>query len=765
MPDVRRSNPLFALVNTCLLMCALALGCGPSDPLEAFRQQQAAGDFAATIEPLRELMIERRDDLEVHYLYGIALARTGQPSLAEWSLRKAMGDPKWLLPAGLQLVYDGLATGNHELAIQVAGTVLEAHPDNVNMLLLRANALARSRMHYEAALEDVDRVLELDPTSAEAMEPRILALLGLEQIEEAAEAIDELGRMIEESHLGPDSEGWHCATTAIFADDSDEDEVARMRWEDCLERFPGHANVVTSALRFFDTRREYDRSLEVLQAAHEASQASRTYRTLLAGRLRAAGSKQEAQELLEQATESDDLRSGVLAWFDLAKHYQDLGDHPRSSATLERAVALAREADVPHAQLLLEYADSLLLADRFDEALQVADTMTLEAHAAMIRARVAQQQGRHADARQYFDAAFRLWPNNPFARYYAAIAAEQLGDFDAAIEAYRYSIRIDAGATDARTRLAQLHLAEGQPREALAMLRLQAERVPLELEGEFLSVRLHGILGQPVAIGQQLERFHRASPQNLGQAMAIAAEGVRDRTGPENAVRLLVESPMDFEAPENAAALRALVRFAYEANRGSEMKPRVEAALRKNPKVAAVQEAHGLWLELGDAHETARAAYRSAIAIDSENAGALAGLGRLATNPDEARGLFERAAAAAPLDPDPAWGASQTLITAGKPSEAEARLEELLAKHPYEARAAAALVEMRLERGDAGERTAELAHRAVRFGGGIDALDLLGRVHRSRDEPKLAEAVEARARALRNEGPGDDEATLNPAQE
>ncbi|MGE4608344.1 MAG: hypothetical protein AAEJ52_16515, partial [Myxococcota bacterium] len=120
--------------------------------------------------------------------------------------------------------------------------------------------------------------------------------------------------------------------------------------------------------------------------------------------------------------------------------------------------------------------------------------------------------------------------------------------------------------------------------------------------------------------------------------------------------------------------------------------------------------------------------------------------------------------AAAPLDPDPGWAAAQALIAAGKSPEAEARLGELLAKHPYEARAAAALVEMRLERGDAGERTAELAHRAARFGGGIEALDLLSRVHRSRDEPGLAEAVEARARALRDEGPGDDGATLNPTQ-
>jgi hypothetical protein len=37
----------------------------------------------------------------------------------------------------------------------------------------------------------------------------------------------------------------------------------------------------------------------------------------------------------------------------------------------------------------------------------------------------------------------------------------------------------------------------------------------------------------------------------------------------------------------------------------------------------------------------------------------------------------------------------------------------------------------------------------VRFGGGADALELLGHVHAQRDEPELAARAEERARALR----------------
>jgi tetratricopeptide (TPR) repeat protein len=746
MLSTPRPKRIFPLVKACLLLLAASLACEQADPLEALKQQQASGNFEATLEPLRELVAERRDDSEVLYHYGLALARTNQPSLAEWSLSAAMTDPKWLLPAGRQLTYDSLRAGNHDRAIEIAGTVLATYPDNLDILLLRATAYARSRIHYEAALADVDRIFELDPENSAAMEARILSLLGLERIEEAAEAIDELGRRLEKDPLGATSAGWHCSTTAIFAQDSNDEALARERWADCLERFPGNSSVVTSAVQFFDSYREHDRSLDILRAAQQAAPESRSYRTSLASRLRFGGLPQESEELLKQATESERPQSAALAWFDLAKHYQDLGDHSKSSETQARALGVAREAGLPHSQLLLEYADSLLLAGRLDEALQIAEEMTVEAHVAMIRARVAQQQGRHADALEHFDAGFRLWPNNAFARYYAALASEQIGDFDAAIELYRYSIRIAAGATDARTRLGRLHQAEGRPDEALALLRLQSDQAPLDLTGEFLSLRLWGLIGNTPSVLAGLERFRRGSPLSLGRALAMAAEGVHERAGAEAAIALILKSPVDLEAPESAAALRALVRLQHEAGRGQETRSRVDAARRRQPETAESHAIYGLWLELHDEPEPARGAYQAALAIDAHNPGALVGLGGLTSDPEQALALFERAAAAEPDDPRPAWNAVQQLLVSGRVSEAQARLEALLARHPYQARAASALIEMHLDQGEISQRTVELAHRAVRFGRNTDTLERLGQVHRRRNEPELAVAVEALAR-------------------
>src|SRR5262245_39596811 len=163
------------------LILVLSLSaCRPSDPLAELRQRQADGDYAGTLEPLREL-VDQHPSAEVYYLYGLALAGTGQPSLAEWPLRRAMEDSQWLMPAGLQLASGALGTSNFQSAIDVTTRLLEAAPDNVQILLMRANAYAHSRQHPEQALADVDRILELDPDATDALEPRIVALISLER--------------------------------------------------------------------------------------------------------------------------------------------------------------------------------------------------------------------------------------------------------------------------------------------------------------------------------------------------------------------------------------------------------------------------------------------------------------------------------------------------------------------------------------------------------------------------------------------------------
>ena len=103
-----------------------------------------------------------------------------------------MEDPDWRLPAGKLLAFGEMAVGNHDPAIAVLSDLLDERPDDLELLVMRANSRAHSRRYLEEALADSERILEIDPDHIDAMEPRILALLGLERAEEAGAAISRL---------------------------------------------------------------------------------------------------------------------------------------------------------------------------------------------------------------------------------------------------------------------------------------------------------------------------------------------------------------------------------------------------------------------------------------------------------------------------------------------------------------------------------------------------------------------------------------------
>ncbi len=145
---------------------------------------------------------------------------------------------------------------------------------------------------------------------------------------------------------------------------------------------------------------------------------------MLAQRLRASGDAAEAEAVLREATRSEDPQLAAAGWIDLGKFHQALGKHGAAADALERALELVREAGSPTPQLLFEYADALVLADRLVRALEVAEDLSVPAHRELIRARVAQERREPARALEAFDEALRLWPDNPWARYYAALAAD-----------------------------------------------------------------------------------------------------------------------------------------------------------------------------------------------------------------------------------------------------------------------------------------------------------------------------------------------------
>ena len=172
---------------------------------------------------------------------------TQRANLASWSLREAMEDPEWLVPAGLQLAQLRLAGGDFNEVEEITGRILEREPENIPALLLRANAHAHWKKDLEQSLADAARVLELDPTVLVAFEPRLIALRALGRRDEAGEALAEVGRRLAERGTNPGALAWHCSATASFQRDSGDLEAARDTWSECLAAHPVNPGVVSGA--------------------------------------------------------------------------------------------------------------------------------------------------------------------------------------------------------------------------------------------------------------------------------------------------------------------------------------------------------------------------------------------------------------------------------------------------------------------------------------------------------------------------------------
>src|SRR5262249_8036433 len=175
---------------------------------------------------------------EGEYLYGRALARRGQYSLAEFALREGATSPEWAVPAGLELSAVEGRSGNYDGAIEAATQVLASDPDNLEATLLRADANVRSRNRYAECLSDAESALGVDPSNLDALGLRAVCLLGLKRVDEGEAALTALREAAKEVELSPDAAARYCTMEALFFAEKGDPEEAEQRMDACLEGAP-----------------------------------------------------------------------------------------------------------------------------------------------------------------------------------------------------------------------------------------------------------------------------------------------------------------------------------------------------------------------------------------------------------------------------------------------------------------------------------------------------------------------------------------------
>jgi tetratricopeptide (TPR) repeat protein len=797
-----------------LLVAVVTLGmtaCSKSQEqiLDEVRALQSAGRIDESIPILIELIEDGNRDGEALYRYGRALSLTGRPGRGLWALDSALDDSDWFVRASHQIALNAYRAKNQELTIETLERLrrdrTDSHAEDLQALLLELRVRVETRRQYEESLELAETILDDYPDEGEAIRLKAVALLGLKETDEAYELIREAGLLasgfdpaVEGANLlvedvgapkrSADAEGqpeisgsetdlsesdkqqdaYWCTVRATFKREAGEADEAAEIFDECLGRFPAHKGLINEAVKLFEEMERYDRVLEILLKANKDEPGDRDLRFALVQYLGAIGDRPRAElvlrESLDEAIESSE-KDGGRSRSIIAKRWVDLGGYLVEQDKRKEALDAFDEAlvilgDQASPGFLFQHADALILAERYDDALAIAERTPVEVHVPMIRGRVAFERNQYANAIEELDKAALLWPNNAPIRYYLARSSEGIGDFDRAIEEYRQAIRSDPKLSAARERLAKLHLAEGRIRHADAILSFISARESStpSLEMSLLGIEVRARLGRDLSLLLPSSNDH--TPEELRhRAVESLSRGLQLQSTQLLALRTLVAVEKTVDPILRNMIMRERVSLLLALGQPDKAIKLAQRRAAESPDDIDVALALGRALVAkGAGLSEAKALLNLVIDARPDEYQALASLGEIASQEGDAETsliLYERAFELAPIE----WRVMQPLLERlddeGESATALDRLRSFINKdNPYSGVAA---LELARRLGDdpetLGERTA-LAERAVRFSGGAEALDLLTQLN-----PEAAQDYKERlSQMLPERNPEMDEA-------
>jgi tetratricopeptide (TPR) repeat protein len=728
-------------------------------------------------------MIESGDRRgEVLYRYGRALSVMNNRGGAVWALDAARDDPEWFVPASYELAEGAFRSANFDLALQVLERLKTERTDSpdedVTARILEIRSLLKTRRFYDEALELAELLSEDEPELEEATRLRAAALLGIGETDEAYDLIreadipsDELesndsaeteGRIASE---GPDeleaapildlaevSSGedepsaeldadetrlYWCAVRATFKREAKQLEEAREIVDACLADHPSDLPILNEALKVYAGLEDYTAVLAALRTAYEDQPHDRNLRQSLIKHLRSVGLAGEADEVLNEAL-ADALDSDPPAPIQAAEIHVELAQTYIGRDRLEQGLDAYRAAfellgDNAAHQLRFRFADALILAEQWDEALEIADTTEVEVYAPMIRGRVAFERGDYELALSELNRAALIWPDHAATRYYLARASEGVGDLDRAVAEYRQALRSEPGLAAPRERLVRLHLAEDRVRDAEFIYWFQSPKkenkepsIPLKL----LAIEIDARLGKepdlsiPANADLSVREIQKSATTALGR-------GLRLRDGPAAAAEMIGELARQVEPSARdlfiAEQASLLMDYADDPEAALEVARKGIAELPGRPVLAA---ALGRALVAkGVETEEAQRSLERARALEPENVEVLATLGELALLRGDQEAALGRFDEALEISPDHWRSASKrfdVLLALGRRDEAIATLDAFLNRgNPYDGRAALQLAQFFVDEDIEKERRLQLAKRAARFSNDPRARELL----------------------------------------
>jgi tetratricopeptide (TPR) repeat protein len=708
----------------------------PDQKMEEATQLIAARRYREGLEIMQGLVEASPGDARLQLHYGQALIASGQMSLAVWPLSRATRDPEYLVPAGLLLARAQFRAGSGIDAVNTATRVLEAEPDNEMALFIRVEALLSENLE-ERALEDLDRLEAISDDTASVVLLRLDALLGLRREDEAEALLSEMAEKAEAMRAeDPVNAARLCAATSTFTAERGDIDGARERFAACLEsEGVEHMVLARAAIDFYDRIGEAKLATDIFLRRFEEHTDRLALRVEYANRLQQIGRADEAEKLLLEVTESE-----PAAWAALADIYAVAGRLRDAVNAFDHVI---ENAPGDKEDWLFTRADFLLALGEIEAARETLALLEVDAHRALLTARIALAEEDFETAARQFEEGLRLWPDNASARYLAGRTYERLGKWSQAAAHYREAARMQEPHFEASIALADLQSALGDFEGVQFLLSRLAEGDPANPEIAERMLRFAWDSGSKDLATRTLTQLNRI-PRTAPRVTAMLAERLAEKEGAEAALKFLDQSPLDPGRPAHFELLEARVELLIALERAQEALAEVDEALGRTPDSVALKVLRATALRsMGDL-DAASHELRAAAAADPGFLPAPLELARLeaaAGRPEQARRHYEEAerleqSSATMEDPGESVAAlalARLDLDAGRVDAARSRLRALLRRDPRQGEAAWMLVQSYSDPQELGEEErTDLTLRAAVFARNEEAQDLLRRAAEER---------------------------------
>jgi tetratricopeptide (TPR) repeat protein len=619
-PGIRTYLTLLAVLGTVVLAACGGAQSRKTHFLERGRQYLAQGRYDKAGVEFRNALQIAPNDPEARFQSGVVAENLAAYQSALGFYQGAVEVAPDYLEARQRLARLLFLGGRFQMALDTVKPGLEKHPDDSELLAIRAAARARMQLDVPAAIADAERAVRLDPHNAEAVEilesiyvrehrdddarkvlergvadnPRSIPLkLALADRYNSAELTEPAARLLKEIiALKPDNSGYRIGLAHLYASRDRLDESEKTLREG-LAALPRNAAMTQALIEFLRERRGAAAVEQELRRQLAAYPNDDDMRLLLTNVLISDGQTDKGREILQSIVER----------------------HSSTSALLRAQCYLAElrlgANDIAGAQGLIS---EVLAADpRNSEALQ-------------LRARIALQQQRAGDAIVDLRAVLKDAPEDTNAL--RLLARAHVANREPALALDVLERAADAHPTDDALRLDLIALLvrQGKADQAQPLAETLLVRDPrnaLFLRAAFQAQLAHKDYAAAGRTAEALAQILPDKPEGYYLAGVAAAAS-------ENFDMALSHLEKAQEvAPAAHEPLEAMVRL--NARRG-----RVGAALERlskfavaHPKDPLPRVLAGELLLAQNKLDEAAAEFRAAIALEPQELPAYRGLARV----------------------------------------------------------------------------------------------------------------------------------------